>query len=105
MLLCQSMNKEEVKKLAVLARIELTDGEIESFTSEISSVLDYVSQIQDIVGTEDESKKSVGTHYNVFRPDEITNQPGEYTDNLLSAMPKKEGRFMVVKKILNADTE
>lgn len=99
------MNKEEVKHLAVLARIELTDSEIDSFASEMSSVLDYVSQIQDIVGSGDEDVKSVGARYNVFRADEITNQPDQYTDSLLAAMPKTEGRFMVVKKILNPDSE
>ena len=99
------MNKEEVKQLAVLARIELTDSEIDSFAREMSSVLDYVSQIQDIVGKEGESLKSVGDRYNVFRDDIVTNKPDEYTDMLLQGMPKTEGRYMVVKKILNADTE
>ncbi|HMO77933.1 MAG TPA: Asp-tRNA(Asn)/Glu-tRNA(Gln) amidotransferase subunit GatC [Candidatus Paceibacterota bacterium] len=99
------MNKEEVKHLAVLARIELTDSEIDSFASEMSSVLEYVSQIQNIVGTADESAKSIGDRYNVFRADEVTNQPEQYTDSLLKEMPRTEGRFMVVKKILNTDTE
>ena len=99
------MNTEDVKQLAVLARIELTNSEIESFASEMSSILNYVSQIQDIVGSGDESIKSVGDRYNVFRQDEITNQPDEYTDSLLAAMPKTEGRYMVVKKILNTETE
>lgn len=99
------MNKEEVKQLAILARIELTENEIDSLASEMSSVLDYVSQIQDIVGSENESEKSVGHRYNVFREDKITNQPDEYTDLLLKSMPKTDGRFMVVKKILNTDTE
>ncbi len=99
------MNKEEVRQLAVLARIELTDSEIASFACEMSSVLDYVSQIKDIVGSADESVKSVGERYNIFRADEITNQPDEYTDSLLAGMPRTEGRFMVVKKILNTDTE
>jgi len=99
------MNKEEVKHLAVLARIELTDSEIDSFAGEMSLVIDYVSQIQDIVGSVDESIKTVGDRHNVFRTDEITNQPNEYTERLLQGMPRTEGRFMVVKKILNTDTE
>lgn len=99
------MTHEEVQKLAALARIELSADEVKSFTTEMSSVLDYVSQIQDIVGNTNAAEKSVGARFNIFRPDEVTNEPDEYTDSLISSMPNSSGRFMVVKKILKTDTE
>lgn len=97
------MNQEEVKHLATLARIELSDKEIAVFTDEISAVLDYVSQIKDIVGDNATSEKKVGPVHNVFRKDEVTNTPNQYTEDILNEMPEKEGRFMVVKKILNTE--
>lgn len=99
------MNKEEVVHLAKLARIELSPAEIENFTSEISAILDYVGQVKDIAEAEASATPEVGLVHNVFRADEVTNTPEEYTEALLAEMPQTSGRFMVVKKILNTDTQ
>lgn len=99
------MTKEEVIHLAKLSRLELTPADIDSFTNEISAILEYVSTVQDIAGDTDTSDPKVGLVHNVFRKDEVTNGTDEYTKDLLAEMPATEGRFMVVKKILNTDTE
>lgn len=98
------MNQEEVRHLAKLARIELTEEEVETFTKEMSAILNYVSVVKDIVGEDSTSEPVVGVRHNIFRKDEVTNKPNEYTDSIMAEMPKTEGRFMVVKKILNTDT-
>lgn len=98
------MNQEEIKHLGKLARIELSDTEVETFTKEMSAILDYVSVVKDIVGEATSSEPVVGLVHNVFRKDEITNQADEYTDSILAEMPATQGRFMVVKKILNPDS-
>ena len=105
MLLCKSMTKEEVIHLAKLSKLELSPTEIESFTEEISAILDYVSTVQDIAGEDSSVEPQVGVVHNVFRKDVVTNEADEYTKDLLAEMPATEGRFMVVKKILNTDTE
>lgn len=97
------MKQEDVKNLAALARIELAPEEVESFTNEMSSILEYVSAVQDMAGQGD-SEPKVGARYNVFRSDVVTNEPGQYTDALLAEMPKTDGGYMVVKKILNLDS-
>lgn len=97
------MNQEEIKHLAKLARIELSDEEVEHFTDEMSAILNYVSQIKDIVGDSDTVQKKIGSVSNVFRKDEITNQPDQFTGDIIEEMPHKDGRFMVVKKILNTE--
>ncbi len=97
------MKQEDVKNLAALARIELSPEETESFTSEMSSILEYVSAVKDMAG-EGALEPKVGARYNVFRSDEVTNEPGKYTEDLLAEMPKTEGGYMVVKKILNPDS-
>jgi len=98
------MTKEEVEHLAKLARIELSEAEVETFTTEISAILEYVSTVQDIAGDDVGAAPTVGVHHNIFRKDEVTNEPNSYTDALLAEMPQTEGRFMVVKKILNTDS-
>ncbi len=99
------MNKEEVVHLAKLARIELTQTEIDTFTEEMSAILSYVSAVKDIAGDISTGEPKPGARFNVFRRDEITNEADEYTGDLLAEMPKTEGRFMVVKKILNTDSQ
>jgi len=97
------MTKEEIQHLATLARIELSDTEIEKFTTEMSAILEYVGAVTDIVGDDALLAPQVGAKHNVFRKDEVTNQTDEYTAALLAEMPQTQGRFMVVKKILNPD--
>jgi aspartyl-tRNA(Asn)/glutamyl-tRNA(Gln) amidotransferase subunit C len=97
------MKQQDVKNLAALARIELSPEEVESYTNEMSSILEYVGAVQDMAGEAD-SEPKVGARYNVFRKDEVTNAPGQYTEDLLAEMPKTDGPFMVVKKILNPDS-
>ncbi len=98
------MNKEEVEHLAKLARIELTPKEVGIFTKEMSAILSYVSEVKDIAGEVTSGEPMPGARFNVFRKDEVTNQGDEYTQALLGEMPTTQGRFMVVKKILNTDT-
>ena len=98
------MNQDEVKHLANLSRIELSPAEIEAFTKEMSAILAYVSQVKDIVSSEVNKVPTVGLRHNIFRKDEVTNTPDQYTKDILAEMPKTEGRYMVVKKILNTDS-
>ncbi len=98
------MNQEEIKHLGKLARIELSETEVETLTKEMSAILEYVSVVKDMVGEEAVIESMVGPRHNVFRKDVVTNQPDEYTETILAEMPATERRFMVVKKILNTDS-
>lgn len=99
------MKKEEIAKLSALARIELQADEAEKLSTEISAVLDYVAVVQDIADDGDDSTKALGTRFNVFRADEVTNQPNEYTKDILAEMPKTQGRYLEVPKILKTDNK
>jgi len=94
------MLKEDVAHLARLARIELSETELEKLPEELSSIVSYVSVISDIVGDEADTEPQLGARHNVFRADEVTNEADEYTADLMAEMPATEGRFMKVKKIL-----
>lgn len=96
------MHKDDVQHLADLARIAITDKEAEAFTQEIDAVLAYVSSVEDIAAAADLTK-TVGPRHNVFRADEVTNAADTYTETLLAEAPKRHGRFLEVKKILNQE--
>ncbi len=42
------LTAEQVRKIAALARIKLTDDEVEKFRKELSVVLDYVSELEKV---------------------------------------------------------
>ena len=92
----------DIKHLASLSRIRIDEKEAESLKTDIDAVLEYVSVVNDIAADGDVTKK-VGARYNVFRKDEVTNEPGVSTEALLREAPQREGELLKVKKILTQD--
>lgn len=95
------MTKEEILHLGLLARIELTDKEAEALKNDISNILSYVGKVQDIADAV--PPKEVGAVYNVLREDVPTDTPGQYTEAILAAAPKRHKNYIAVKKILSTD--
>lgn len=92
------MNKEEVQKLAKLARVSITDDEAESLSSEFESILNYVGEIKNAnVSIDSIPNLSVK---NVLREDANPHETGLYSEDLIREMPSSEGNHLRVKKIL-----
>lgn len=98
------MKREDIEHLATLARIKVSEAEAETLRIELSSIVSYVSTVSAIAGDEADMTPKPGARFNIFKPDIVTNQPDEYTENLLQEMPQREGRYMVVKKILGVQS-
>jgi len=92
-----TVTSKDIKNLASLARIEISEEEAEKLTPEIDSILGYVGQIKDVVGN---IKKEVPKLHNIMREDISTNTSRQYTDDILSNAPDREGDYIKVKKIL-----
>jgi aspartyl-tRNA(Asn)/glutamyl-tRNA(Gln) amidotransferase subunit C len=97
------MKREDIEHLAGLARIKLTEKEMESLPKELSSIISYVSVVSDIAAGDVDAEPQVGVRFNVFKEDKITNEPDEFTKDIMAEMPSKEGRYLLVKKILQID--
>ncbi len=93
------MKREEVERLAKLARIGLKEGEAEELAEEISGIVDYVSAINALTASTAMEKK-VGALSNVMRQDGEPRAADTYTEALLNAAPERVGRYVKVKKIL-----
>ena len=91
------ITKEEIINLANLARIEVSEEEAEKLTTEVDSILVYVAQIKEALG---DFENSTPLLRNVMREDVVTNSTHGYTEKLLGNAPKREGDYLVVKKIL-----
>lgn len=94
------VEKKDIEHLAELARITLDPDEITSLQTEIESILGYVGEVKHLT-TDSVDTKVVGPRHNVFREDEVTNQPESYTKVLLDEAPETKDGYVVVKKILN----
>ena len=95
------ISADEVKKLAHLGRLALSDEEITKLQAEITSILAYVDTIQKVELPEGSSASAHLEIENVMREDEHPHEVGKYTKDLLAQMPHREGDYLKVKKILN----
>jgi aspartyl-tRNA(Asn)/glutamyl-tRNA(Gln) amidotransferase subunit C len=93
-----SITAEEVKKLAALSRIKLSDDEVVTMQQEIGSVLSYLEQLN--TASLQESEAGSVTSKNVWREDAEPYEPGGYTEKLLREAPARKENYIKVKKIL-----
>ncbi len=93
------MRKEDIEHLAKLSRIQVTEEEASSLAEDISSILGYVSEIENATA-DTQGEKKVGPLYNVLREDGEPHEAGLYTKDLLAAAPLTQGQYIKVKKIL-----
>lgn len=93
------MNENEVRHLATLARLDLTDAEIAAYTKDIQGILTLVDKFRDVEVSADGVVESAHVR-NVFRDDEPVLEAGTYTDVLVAEMPESHNGYNKVKKIL-----
>jgi aspartyl-tRNA(Asn)/glutamyl-tRNA(Gln) amidotransferase subunit C len=95
------LDQEQVKKVAHLARLELTEAEEQKFVGQLSDILSYFEQLSEL-DTDDvpPTTRAIDTS-NITRPDE--NQPYSDREALLGQAPDQEGDFFKVPQILATD--
>jgi len=93
------LTREDVLKLARLARLELSDEEITGFQSELSEILQYVEQLQDVDVSGLKPTNQVTGLTNVMREDEVRDY-GYKTEELLKNVPKVKDNQIEVKRML-----
>jgi aspartyl-tRNA(Asn)/glutamyl-tRNA(Gln) amidotransferase subunit C len=90
---------DEVRRLAELAKLELTDEEAVKYQKELSEVLDYFA-VLDGVSTEDLKPTTQVTGLaNVMRKDTITQQVTNPAE-LLGLSPKIQDQYIQVKRMI-----
>ena len=93
------ITKEEVKKVALLARLELNEDEINSHAEQLEKILEYIKQLEEI-DTKDVSCTTRAIDViNVFRKDE--NKETTCVEELLELSPSREDKYFKVPKIIN----
>lgn len=93
------LTREDVLKLARLARLDLTDEEVEAFRKEMSAILGYVAHLDqaDVAGLEPTSQ--VTGLKNVTREDEVVDYGVSPADLLRLAPKSQDGQIKVNRMI------
>ncbi|CEJ46874.1 Aspartyl/glutamyl-tRNA(Asn/Gln) amidotransferase subunit C (Asp/Glu-ADT subunit C) [Umezakia ovalisporum] len=95
------IDREQVQKVALLARLELTPEEEQQFTKQLGSILDYVEQFNEVdVSNVSPTTRAIDVS-NVTRKDEL--QPYPEREAILNSAPEQEGEFFKVPKILHTN--
>ena len=92
------ISADDVRKVAKLARLDLPEDRIATYTGQLESILEYVSQLEQ-VDTEGipETTRAVEVT-NVTRKDGVDLTP--VREEILNQAPLREGDFFRVPKIL-----
>jgi aspartyl-tRNA(Asn)/glutamyl-tRNA(Gln) amidotransferase subunit C len=94
------ISKDDVAHLARLARLALTDAELDGFAGQLDAILTHVGQIQAVDVTGIDATDNPLKDVNVTRPDTV--EPCLTQEEALAAAPKAvDGRF-AVPRILGA---
>jgi aspartyl-tRNA(Asn)/glutamyl-tRNA(Gln) amidotransferase subunit C len=93
-----SITRDEVAHLANLARIDLTDAELDHLAPQLSVILESVASISGVADENTPPTSHALPLTNVFREDVVT--PGLTADEALSGAPEQEGQRFKVPRIL-----
>ena len=98
------ISKEDIQALADLSRITLAPEELPALQADIANILGYMDQIRFFTG--ETAAKEVPHTHNVMRDDALHTSGSpliEKREALLAALPRRQGDFAVVRRILQKD--
>ncbi len=94
------ISEEEVKHIAKLARLGLTQAELKKMQNELSSILDYMEKLKEL----DISKIEPTSHSvkieNVMREDQSKEKKLEIRKKLIEMAPEKKEGYLKTKSVL-----
>ena len=94
-----ALTKEEVQRIAQLARLHLTDDEIERYRDELAKVLDYIGELQKLDLKNIEPTTQVTGLVNRLRDDVAVPSDAAVRERLLEALPDSENGYVKVKAV------
>ncbi|HDZ85373.1 MAG TPA: Asp-tRNA(Asn)/Glu-tRNA(Gln) amidotransferase subunit GatC [Candidatus Moranbacteria bacterium] len=92
------ISKDEVKHIAALARIGLSDEEIEKYQKDLSTVLDWVEQLKEVDVENVEPVSHIIGMENVVRDDKKTDY--KHKGKITEMFPEKKDNYDKVKSAL-----
>jgi len=92
------LSREEVLHIALLARLGLTESEVDKFTEQLSNILENFEILQQVDTSDVPPTAHTVTLNNVVRDDEVADSLPQA--QVLANAPRKEGEFFRVRPVL-----
>ncbi|MCH9021235.1 MAG: Asp-tRNA(Asn)/Glu-tRNA(Gln) amidotransferase subunit GatC [Planctomycetes bacterium] len=92
------ITEQQVRHVAKLARLKITDEQVKTFTPQLNAILTYVAQLEQLDTSHVEPLAHCLPVSNVLRDDTI--QPSLSNADALANAPAKDGEFFTIHKVL-----
>ena len=97
------ITKKEIKKISSLAKINISDNELDDYSEQVSKILEYMSLLHEVDTSKVEEFSSQLFNKQSLREDEI--EPSLDRDTILGLSPESEGVYFKVPKVINEEDE
>ncbi len=96
------ISESEVRHIGHLSRLNPSDEEVGRFSEQLSAILEYIEQLNEVDTTDVQPTAHALPVHNVLREDEP--RPGLVPDQALANAPQRDGDFFAVPKVLDQDS-
>lgn len=93
------LDKQQIQHLGLLARIGLTDDDIEKYQNQLSSILDYADQLNEINTDNIEPVSQITGQKNVLRDDQVI-EDDDFV-SLVKIAPETENDMIKTKSVFD----
>lgn len=94
------LTKNEIKHIAELARLELSEAELKKYGSQLSDILNYIDRLKEVDTKGIEPTAQVTGLENIMREDKIKDWDSEERKKALAEAPELEDGQVRVKRVL-----
>ena len=95
-----NLTKQEVKHIAKLAKLDISEKEIEKFKEQLSSVIEYVSELEEVDTKDTEPTSQTTGLLDVKREDVVDQKDSLTVEEALSGTDKTHNGYFKVSAIL-----
>lgn len=94
------LTRDEIKDIAQLARVGVTDKEIDTYQKDLSSVLQYFEQLQEIDTEHVEEIGHITDVSDVYREDEVVDMSQDGKERIMNNVVDAQDGYIKVKSVL-----
>ncbi len=94
-----SIDKEMVKRIGILSRLKVPEENLETMVGELTKIMGWVEQLQDVDTDDVLPMNSVVEHMNLRERDDVINDGGIRDEVLANAPDSMDGYFLVPKVV------
>jgi aspartyl-tRNA(Asn)/glutamyl-tRNA(Gln) amidotransferase subunit C len=93
-----ALSEKEVRHVAMLSRLHLSDDEVKHYTGQLAKILDHVEQLKKVDTTGIEPMITATASGNVFRPD--APRPSLKREDALFSAPDHDDEYFRVPQVI-----